>query len=154
MAIIPSVGQQIERIILTSQRANEPPTKQGYPKFRIEFKRNKNNQFVAVEMYENKKKIRLQSNSTIESDVIKKVVDWRMIDNKYFTQTDLEFEYTRTIPVVSVRYIAAKRSVVVGKIEVFALGIKVNTVMIAPEDGECFFECVVPIVALGRQGEI
>lgn len=87
--VISSRGQDTVRIILTTQRADEPPTKQGQPKYKIEFKRNKNGDFVAADVRKNKKKIRLKDKVTIERDRIKKVAEWKTQDKRHFTQVDL-----------------------------------------------------------------
>ena len=43
----PTVGQDIEHIIVYSQEADEPPTKQGRPEFVITFEKNKSGEFIA-----------------------------------------------------------------------------------------------------------
>lgn len=40
------VGQMLDKIIITSQQADEPPSKQGRPKFTIELLRRPNGDFV------------------------------------------------------------------------------------------------------------
>ncbi len=67
---IPSFGQDIEKIIFTSQQADEPPTKQGRPKYKIEFKRQVSGNLLTSEFYENKKKKRLKTETIIDKERI------------------------------------------------------------------------------------
>jgi hypothetical protein len=88
----PSFGQDIERIIFTSQQADEPPTNQGRPKYAIEFTRQPNGELVASDFFENTRKKKLKSRFTIDKNRIEKVIEWRELDKKTFNQTDLQLD--------------------------------------------------------------
>lgn len=88
----PSIGQEIEKIIFTSQQADEPPTKQGRPKYTIEFSRQASGEFTASAMSVDKKKRKLKDRVTIEKERIEKITDWRNLNKKTFSQSDLGLE--------------------------------------------------------------
>lgn len=89
---IPSFGQDIEKIIFTSQQADEPPTKQGRPKYKIEFKRQVGGDLVTSDYFENKKKKKLKTGTLINKGRIESIIEWKKIDKRTFTQSDLEFD--------------------------------------------------------------
>ena len=89
---IPSFGQDIEKIIFTSQQADEPPTKQGRLKYKIEFKRQVSGNMVTSEFYENKKKKRLKTEAIIDKERIERVIKWQTTDKNNFTSLELEFD--------------------------------------------------------------
>lgn len=91
LTIFPSLGQAIEKIVFTSQQADEPPTKQGRPKYTIEFKRQTSGDLVTSDFCENEKQKKLKDKVTIDNGRIEKVSQWRTTDKKYFNQSDLEF---------------------------------------------------------------
>ena len=88
----PSFGQEIEKIIFTSQQADEPPTKQGRPKYRIEFNRQTSGEFTASSFSVDKKKKKLKNKVTIEKERIEKITNWRNQNKKTFSQSDLELD--------------------------------------------------------------
>jgi hypothetical protein len=92
LTIIPSVGQEIERIIFTSQQGDEPPTKQGRPKYTIEFKRQVIGDLVSSEFYENKKRKKLRTEATIGRERTEKVIKWQTTDKRHFTQSEIEID--------------------------------------------------------------
>jgi hypothetical protein len=85
----PSIGQEIEKIIFTSQQADEPPTKQGRPKYAITFKRQSNGDLVAADYYEKSKKKKLKNKMTIDKNQLEKFKEWGTNDKELFTQSDL-----------------------------------------------------------------
>jgi hypothetical protein len=85
----PAIGQEIEKIIFTSQQADEPPTKQGRPKYAIEFARQSSGEFIASCFSIDKKKKKLKDKITIEIERIEKITDWRNLNKKTFNQSDL-----------------------------------------------------------------
>jgi hypothetical protein len=89
---IPSFGQGIEKIIFTSQQADEPPTKQGRPKYKIEFKRQIGGDLVTSAFYENKKKKRLKTETVIDKERFERVIKWQTTHKKNFTPLELEFD--------------------------------------------------------------
>ncbi len=89
---IPSVGQDIEKIIFTSQQGDEPPTKQGRPKYKIEFVKQVSGDLVTSDYYENKKKRKLRTKTVLDKERIESVVKWQTTDKRIFTQSDLEFD--------------------------------------------------------------
>jgi hypothetical protein len=89
LTIIPSVGQDIEKIVFTSQQADEPPTKQGRSKYTIEFKRQTNGELVSSDFNKNKKRKKLKDKITIDKGQVEKVIKWRALSKKRFTQSDL-----------------------------------------------------------------
>jgi len=88
----PSVGQEIEKIVFTSQQADEPPTKQGRPEFKIEFFRQSNGELVATYFLRDKRKEELKDKVTIDKNQVDKIVEWNKLDKRAFTQSDLGFK--------------------------------------------------------------
>ena len=85
----PSIGQEIDNVIFTSQQADEPPTKQGRPKYSIEFKRLASNELSTFDFYDGKRKRTLNDKLTIDEDRTKKITEWEKQDKRTFTQSDL-----------------------------------------------------------------
>ncbi len=90
----PSVGQEIEKVIFTSQQVDEPSTKQGRSKFIIEFIRQTNGQLTAFDIQENKKTKKLRNNVTIEQERVDKIAEWERQNKRTFTQRDLGLDIT------------------------------------------------------------
>jgi hypothetical protein len=67
----PSLGQEIEKVIFTSQQADEPPTKQERPKFTIEYTR-QNGELIASDIYKDKKKTKLKVNQRLTKNELEK----------------------------------------------------------------------------------
>lgn len=88
----PSIGQEIEKIIFTSQQADEPPTKQGRPKYTIEFNRQASGEFTTSDFSVDKKKKKLKDRVTIKKERIEKITNWRNLNKKTFSQSDLGLE--------------------------------------------------------------
>jgi hypothetical protein len=91
---ISSFGQEIERIIFTSQQADEPPTKQGRPKFRIEFTRQASGDFVGSYFYQGKRRNKLKNKATIDKGQVEKIIEWKKLGKSIFSQSDLGFDIT------------------------------------------------------------
>jgi hypothetical protein len=89
---IPSFGQDIEKIIFTSQQADEPPTKQGRHKYKIEFKRQTSGDLVTSDFYENKKKKRLKTETVIDKGRLEGVIKWQTTNKMNFTPLELDFD--------------------------------------------------------------
>jgi len=92
--VIPSFGQEIEKIIFESQQAEEPPIKQGCPKFTIEFNAKANGDFVASDFYKNKKKMKLKDKVTVEKERFEKIMEWKKLNKRTFSQSDLGLDIT------------------------------------------------------------
>jgi hypothetical protein len=84
-----SFGQEIAKVIFTSQQADEPPTKQGRPKFTIEFIRQESGELIASNIYEDKRKRKLKGKVTIDKEQVEKITKWKIQDKRIFTQSDL-----------------------------------------------------------------
>jgi hypothetical protein len=85
----PSVGQEIEKVIFTSQQIDEPPTEQGRPKFTIEFTRQKSGELLASDIYENKERKKLKDKVTIDKERVEKITKWKNQNKRIFTKSDL-----------------------------------------------------------------
>ena len=85
----PSFGQDIKKIIFTSQQADEPPTKQGRPKYTIEFTGQAGGTLITSEFYEGKRRKKLKSKVTIDKGRVEKIAEWEKLDKRTFTQSDL-----------------------------------------------------------------
>jgi hypothetical protein len=85
----PSIGQEIDKVIFTSQQTDEPPTKQRRPKYSIEFKRLASNELSTFDFYDGKRKRKLNDKLTIDEDRTKKITEWEKQDKRTFTQSDL-----------------------------------------------------------------
>ncbi|GHN00432.1 hypothetical protein WSM22_19210 [Cytophagales bacterium WSM2-2] len=90
----PSVGQEIEKIIFTSQQADEPPTKQGQPKYSFEFKRLAGDELSTSDFYEEGKRKKLNDKIAIDKDRIEKITEWKRQNKRTFTQSDLGLDIT------------------------------------------------------------
>lgn len=85
---IPCFGQEIERILFTSQQIDEPPTKQGRPEYTIEFI-HQGGDFVSSGFNENKMRKKLKDRVTIERERVEKMVEWAKLNKVTFSQSDL-----------------------------------------------------------------
>ena len=90
----PTVGQEIDKVIFTSKQADEPPTKQGRPKYSIEFKRLASDELSTSDFYYDKRKKRLNDKVTIDKDRAEKVTEWKKQNKRTFTQSDLGLDIT------------------------------------------------------------
>lgn len=89
---IPSLGQSVERIIFTSQQADEPPTKPGPLKYKIEFERQVSGDLVTFAFFENKRKKELRTETVIYKEQIEKVKKWQEANKRNFSQSELDFD--------------------------------------------------------------
>lgn len=92
--IFQSVGQDIEVIALTTQQADEPPTKQGRTLYSIDFKKQVNGELTTSAYYENTDRQKLKEAITIDKERINTVENWRAINKNVFTQLDLGLDIT------------------------------------------------------------
>lgn len=91
LTIVPSVGQDINKIIFSSKGFDEPPTKQGKPLLTVEYLKDDSGNYTATHYYENKKKRKLGTPITIEKERIKIIEEWRTNNLKQFKPSDLGF---------------------------------------------------------------
>jgi hypothetical protein len=89
---IPTYGQGVEKIIFTSQQADEPPTRDGRPKFTIEFDKQSSGDFAASKFYENGAQKRLTSKAVIEKARLDKLISWKQSNKRNFSQAELGLE--------------------------------------------------------------
>jgi len=92
--IFQSIGQEIEVIALTTQQADEPPTKQGRTLYSIDFKKQVNDELTTSTYYENTDRQKLKEPITIDKERINTVENWRTIDKKVFALLDLGLDIT------------------------------------------------------------
>jgi len=85
-------GQEFEKIIFTSQQADEPPTKQGRPKYTIEFLGQSSGDFVATDFHKDKKRKKLNRKVSIDKERIEKITEWEKSDKMFFGQSELGFD--------------------------------------------------------------
>lgn len=88
----PSVGQEIDKVIFTYQQVDEPPTKQGRPRYSIEFEKLGGDELSTSDFYQDKKKRKLNEKVTIDKDRTEKMAEWKKQDKRTFTQSDLGFD--------------------------------------------------------------
>lgn len=89
----PSVGQEIQKIIFTSQQIDEPPTKLGRrTKYVIEFIGQESGDFVASDFYVDKKRNTLKEKVTISKERVERITEWKKYNKKTFTQSDLDLD--------------------------------------------------------------
>ncbi|WP_420387015.1 hypothetical protein [Roseivirga sp.] len=93
-----SFGQEVEKIIFTSQKHDEPPTKQGRPKYKIEFLKESNGDFTASVFYINRRKKKLKDRVRIEKERVEKITEWRILNKKTFSLSDLELDISELTP--------------------------------------------------------
>ncbi|MFN7602896.1 MAG: hypothetical protein ACK5R0_16025 [Bacteroidota bacterium] len=89
LTIVPSIGQDISKIVLSSQGFDEPPTKQGKPLLTVEYVKDDSGNYTATHYYENKKKRKLGTPITIEKERIKIIEEWKANNLKRFQLSDL-----------------------------------------------------------------
>lgn len=85
------MGQGIERVLFTSQEADEPPTKQERPKYAIEYSRLTSGGLMATNFSVDGRKIKLKNKIAIEKERIEKIANWRGPGKTAFSQSDLGF---------------------------------------------------------------
>ncbi len=90
---VPSNGQGIQRIIVTGQHADEPPTEQGVSKHTIEFRTNKKGDLIAKEFWRGNKKNKLRKGVVIESSRLESISQWIESEKKKFSLEELHMEY-------------------------------------------------------------
>jgi len=89
LTIITSFGQDIKKIVFSSQGFDEPPTKQGKPELTVEYLKDESGDYTARHYYKNKKKIKLETPITIEKERVKIIGEWRANNSKEFKPSDL-----------------------------------------------------------------
>jgi hypothetical protein len=89
LTIVPSVGQDINKITFSSEGFDEPPTKQGKPLLTVEYLKDDSGNYTATHYYENKRKRKLERPITIEKQRIEVIVDWRTNNLKTLKISDL-----------------------------------------------------------------
>ena len=89
----PSVGQEIDKVIFTSQQADEPPTKQGRPKYSIEFKRLASDELSTSDFYFDKRKKRLNDKVTIDKDRTEKITEWKKQNKRQHLLNNMQYYY-------------------------------------------------------------
>ncbi|MBL0744420.1 hypothetical protein [Chryseolinea lacunae] len=91
---VPSWGQVVKKIILTSQMVDEPPTKEGRrPLYALEFKKDENGDFVASTMHKDKKEIALRETAMLTKDSVARVLQWKTAGKNLFTPDELGLDY-------------------------------------------------------------
>jgi hypothetical protein len=89
---VPIFAQEIDKIILASQKADEPPTKQGQPEYTIEFKKDEKGDFISAYYYIGEKRNSLQEKILIKQNQTNKVNEWRMTNKKKFLLSELDLD--------------------------------------------------------------
>lgn len=85
----PSRGQDIEQVIVSSQEADEPPTKQGRSVYSIEFCINNSGDLIAENYQIKNSRKKLNQKIVIESQRIQVYNSWRKADKKEFEFSQL-----------------------------------------------------------------
>lgn len=88
LTIIPSIAQDINKIVFISQGFDEPPTKQGKPLLTVEYTKNDSGNFAATHYLENKKKRKLETPIIIDEERVTLFKDWRIKGLKTFKLSD------------------------------------------------------------------
>jgi hypothetical protein len=91
-SIHPSLGQDIEKILVVWQEGDEPPTKPRPPKYTMAFEINSDGNFVATDMRKDNRRRKLRENMTIEGPRVNKVEHWEDTKEANFTLQDLGIE--------------------------------------------------------------
>jgi len=86
---LPSLAQDIEKIIFTSQQTDEPPTKQGRPKYIIEFTRQETGGLIASDIFVGMKTKKLARKVMIDMENVETVTRWIRQNRRTFTLFDL-----------------------------------------------------------------
>lgn len=87
--INPSLGQDIEKIVLGSQEADEPPTKPRPAKYTMEFEINSDEDFIATQIKRDNKRRKLSEVAKIEKERIDRIDEWDNVKEVNFTALDL-----------------------------------------------------------------
>ena len=88
-SIHPSVGQDIEKILLVSLAGDEPPTKSGPSKYTMTFEINSDEDFIATQIKRDNKRRELSEVAKIEKERIDKIGEWHNVKKVNFTMLDL-----------------------------------------------------------------
>lgn len=88
-SIHPSLGQGIEKILLVSEKADEPPTKPGPAKYTMEFDVNPDEHFIATQIKRDNKRRKLSDVAKIEKERINRIDEWHNVKKVNFTMRDL-----------------------------------------------------------------
>jgi hypothetical protein len=87
--IYPSLGQDIEKIVLISQAADEPPTKPGPAEYIMTFEINSDQEFIATHIKRNNKRRNLSEVGKIEKQRIDRIAEWYAVKKVNFTAFNL-----------------------------------------------------------------
>jgi hypothetical protein len=91
---VPAKGQEIDRLIVSIQEADEPPTVKGRrPLYSIEYKRDKAGNLIAEKYFIDRKEKFLKVRSVVEIGRIEKFEDWQRSNKKQFALSDLNLNY-------------------------------------------------------------
>jgi len=88
-SIHPSLGQGIEKILLVSEKADEPPAMPGPSKFTMAFEINSDGDFIATQIKRDNKRRELSEVAKIENERIDKIAEWHNVKKVNFTMLDL-----------------------------------------------------------------
>lgn len=92
--ITPGIGQDIEKVIFTSQQADEPPTKKGRALYTIKFNRELDGDLETSYFKVDKNRKKLTDKIIIDKERVEKITHWKTIDKKYFILSELEIHFT------------------------------------------------------------
>lgn len=87
------MGQEIQKIIVTGQYFDEPPTKQGTLQHKIELKRNGKGDLISHSYWIGNKKKKLNDKITIESDRLERVMHWIDSNKRTFRLEEIHLDY-------------------------------------------------------------
>lgn len=89
LVIIPSFGQDINKISFISKGFDEPPTKQGKPLLKVEYKKDDSGNFTATHYLKNNSRKELENTITIEKERVEVFKEWKLKGVKTFELSDL-----------------------------------------------------------------
>jgi hypothetical protein len=85
-----SFSQRIDRVVLTSNMADEPPTSQGPDVYLLEFKRDGSGSFIITDHQINNVRTNLKQSVLIPGSEVDTVTKWLAIGKKFFKLNDFE----------------------------------------------------------------
>ena len=94
LSALSSTGQTIERIVVTSRMADEPPTRQGANEYQLEFKKYKDGQLIAKEYQVNNKRRKLGQSTLIPQEKVAAVGKWIANNKNSFRLHDFDLTYS------------------------------------------------------------
>lgn len=95
LTVFSSAGQEIDKIVFSSQAFDEPPTVRGKPTRTVEYVKDELGNCTASHYHKNRKKIKLRTAIKIEKERLIKIGEWRTNNSSTFELADVGLDDDR-----------------------------------------------------------